>query len=438
MFPISIASVRVERAKRLPAGIARLGALFLVLAFGADPALANASEPLGLDDAVRLAVAQAPQLAAQQAAIRAAESEAIRAPALPDPQLIAGIDNLPLGGDERYSLTRDSMTMRKVGVMQEFPRKEKRRLRGERAEAEVDAESARLTAQSLDVRRQTAQAWIDRHVAERERSALDALRAELAAQTRIAEAVFRGSGGSAADVLAAQAAEVQLADRLDDVERLIAQAHASLARWIGPHAASRPLGEAPDFTSLPQPPAQLLEQTGRHAALLPYAAMQAAAETDIALARAEKKPDWSLEVAYAQRGPEFSDMLSVAVRIDLPLFAAHRQGPGIAAKRAQLDKVLAERADAERVQRADTASALAAWQGADKRVRRYENELLPLTEQRTRVALAAYGGGRGDIQPVLAARTAQIESRLAYVDQLRERAREWAELRYLLPEEDAP
>ena len=413
--------------------------LSLLLAVGVCGTVAHAqsSTPLGMDEVVRLAEAQAPQLAAQQAAISAAESEAVRAPELPDPQLVAGVDNLPVDGANRYSLTRDFMTMRKIGVMQEFPRKEKRRLRGERAEAEVEAETARLTAQSLDVRRQAAQAWIDLYAMEREHSLIESLRPELEAQERTAEAVLRGGTGHAADVLAAQAAKVKLDDRLDDIDRQIAQAQATLARWIGADAAARPLADPPDFAVLPQSPAVLLEHIGRHGALLPYAGMESAAVADIALARAEKKPDWSLEVAYAQRGPAFSNMLSVEVHVDLPLFPTHRQDPEIAAKRALLDKIQAERADAERMHRQDTAKTLAAWQAADKRVQRYEKELLTLVDQRAHVALAAYGGGEGDIQPVLLARTDEIEARLAYVDQLRERGRDWAELRFLLPEESS-
>jgi outer membrane protein TolC len=394
--------------------------------------------PLSLTDAIDLATQRAPQLAARQAAIAAAESEAVRAPELPDPKLVAGIDNLPVDTRDRFSLTRDFMTMRKIGVVQDFPRKEKRRLRGERAQAEVGTETARLTAETLDVRRQVAEAWIDRYAADREHALIETLRPEVDAEVRASEAVFRGGRGSAADVLAAQSARAELDDRLDDIDRTITQAEASLARWIGAEDAARPLAEPPDFTSLPHAPATLLEHIARHGSVLPYAAMETAAETEVALARAEKKPDWSLEVAYAQRGPEFSNMLSVEVRVDLPLFASHRQDPGIAAKQAELEKIQAEREDIERMHREATAKTLAAWQSADKRIRRYEDALLPLAEQRAKAALAAYGGGQGDIQSMLSARTAEIEFRIAYVDQLRERARSWAELRFLLPDEKAP
>jgi hypothetical protein len=45
---------------------------------------------------------------------------------LPDPVLKLGLNNLPIDGPDRYSVTRDFMTMRSVGVMQELTRAEKR------------------------------------------------------------------------------------------------------------------------------------------------------------------------------------------------------------------------------------------------------------------------------------------------------------------------
>ena len=87
------------------------------------------SRPLSLIEAVRLAADDSPAIGARRAAVESATSAIEPAGALPDPQLVAGIDNLPVNGGDAFSPTRDFMTMRKVGVMQEFPRAEKRRLR---------------------------------------------------------------------------------------------------------------------------------------------------------------------------------------------------------------------------------------------------------------------------------------------------------------------
>ena len=46
-----------------------------------------------------------------------------------DIALKAGVSILPINGEDRFSLTRDFMTMRSVGVMQEFTRGDKRKAR---------------------------------------------------------------------------------------------------------------------------------------------------------------------------------------------------------------------------------------------------------------------------------------------------------------------
>ena len=100
--------------------------LAAVLSFGAVEAHAAA---LTLDDALRLAQARSRQLPAQDAAASAAREMAVAAGQRPDPTLKAGINNLPINGADRFSLTRDFMTMRSVGVMQEFTREGKLKAR---------------------------------------------------------------------------------------------------------------------------------------------------------------------------------------------------------------------------------------------------------------------------------------------------------------------
>ena len=76
----------------------------------------------------------------------------------------------------------------------------------------------------------------------------------------------------------------------------------------------------------------LLAAVHQHPALAPALAKLAEAQTDVELARAEKRPDWSAELDYAQRGADFSNLVSLEFHIGLPLFARHRQNPVIAAK----------------------------------------------------------------------------------------------------------
>src|SRR5262245_45084494 len=101
-------------------------------------------EALSLDAAVEKALERAPQVSARLANAEAMQSEAVSAGRLPDPELIVGVDNLPVTGPDAYSTTSDFMTMRKIGVMQQFPSGAKRRLERSRAEAQASTAEAEL------------------------------------------------------------------------------------------------------------------------------------------------------------------------------------------------------------------------------------------------------------------------------------------------------
>jgi outer membrane protein TolC len=171
-----------------------------------------------------------------------------------------------------------------------------------------------------------------------------------------------------------------------------------------------------------------------HAHLAMFAPLQAIADSEMRLADAAKRPDWSLEVAFAQRGPSFSNMLSIGVRIDLPIFQSRRQDPAVASKLALAEQVRAQTEDARRAHAAEIEIMLADWNAAKARLQRYQADLLPLARERTAVVLASYRGGKGDLAPVLDARKGEIETRMNYLTAQSDLARAWAQLSFLLPD----
>lgn len=394
--------------------------------------LAQPASPLTFAQALALAQRESPGLAAQRHALGAAEAAVVPASQLPDPKLTLGIDNLPVDGPDRWSLTRDFMTMRRIGVMQDFPREEKLRLRGERAQAEAAKESAMLFAASVTVKRDLALAWLDVYFAQAKVHTLTELVPEADLLNEVSRAMLAGGKVGAADPIAARGAAVALQDRIAEAGRDLRRAQAALARWVGPAEVARPLAAAPDLTILAHAPDQLLAGIEHHPELAAYGPMEAMARAEAGLARAAKKPDWSLELAYQQRGAAFSNMLSVAVRIDLPLWGDKRQDPLILAQQRQIEQVEASREDARRMHEAEIHGDLAAWETAKDRLTRIEQQLLPLAEERTQATLAAYRGGRGDLTAVLQARANEIETRLVHIQQQAELGRAWANLNFLL------
>jgi outer membrane protein, heavy metal efflux system len=388
---------------------------------------------LTLDAAVKQALAKAPALRARQAGLEAAQALTVSAGRLPDPELVIALDNLPVSGPDAYSTTDDFMTMRRVGVMQEFPASAKRRLRREQAQAWTSVANADITQARLDIAREVAEAWIRRATAESTLTELKSLVPEVELQASAAQAAVAAGRGSTTDALAAQAAVVRLAGRIRELEREVRGAVLSLAQWIDADA-KRPLGPMPAMDALPTPPGALLATVHEHASLRPYEARAAAARVDIDLAKAERRPDWSAEFAFAKRGPDYSDMVTLEFRIGLPLSVKNRQDPVVASKSAELREIESDREAEVRMHVAELHQRLTDWEVLGEQLDLYDRELLPLSRERSRVALAAYRAGGGDLAAALEAFEQEAEARIEYASHLDQRGRVWAFLRYLVPQ----
>jgi outer membrane protein TolC len=423
------------RASVLAALLRTAQGLLLALAVLAQATpRAQGREPLSLEEAQRIAQIQSPQLAAQSAAVSAAQRLIVSAGQLPDPKLELGVQNLPVDTSEALSLTRDFMTMRTIGLIQDFPRKEKRRSLEERAVAETGKEQATLELQQRNLRRDVALAWLDRYFAGRQVQILKGLEAEVALLYDAARAALAGGKGTVADPILARAARVQVQDRIQDAERQVRRTQAMLARWVGERDAARALGAPPAFDTVAHPPAEVQEVVAHHPELLVYGPMEDMARADIALAKAAKIPDWSLEATYGARGPGFSNLLTLLLRIDLPVFGEKRQDPVIAARYKALEQLESQREDARRMHLAELEGMYADWDTARARRNRYERELVPLSREGAAAALAAYRSGRGTLQGALDARRSAIETLIMEVQTQAELGRAWAYLNFLLPE----
>lgn len=395
---------------------------------------ASSGTPLRLEAATRLAVSRAPQVQAQLLRTQAAQHDAVRAGRLPDPKLTAGINNLTITGPQAFNAMADSMTMRTIGLKQIFPSHAKREAEKAVAQATVQVNAADVTKVRLAVKRATATAWVRAWAAEIERRQLHALHQQFALAVKLAKAKLKGGSGSATDVLAAQSALVKLANRITAVDARMAAARAALQRWTG-KGSQQALAEAPDFASLRVSPLELQRSLDQQGPLLGWTARETQAQAKLDLAKAGKHPDWSVGLMYGSRIGR-PDMVGIQFGISLPIFPGNRQDQDISARYAERSAVDAAHENARRAQRATLKTELAAWRGYTRQVTTYRNKLLPLVADRSRTALAAYRAG-GSLEPWLQARRDEIDTRVAYAKTLAAWGQAWAQLAYLLPDQNS-
>ncbi|HEX2831215.1 MAG TPA: TolC family protein [Burkholderiales bacterium] len=413
--------------------------LLFIPTLAAACAFAQAADlwPLAFQEALQVAEQRSARLTAQEAAVGAVGEQVARARELPDPKLRLGLDNVPVSNPDAFSLTRDFMTMRRIGYMQDVPNADKRRARGERAEREQSVEAATLAAQRTQVRQDTALAWLELYYAERSLQAVTRLQEALRLEAETTGPAVAGGRMSPANAVGARAAAETVQDRILEQQRAVARARAAFSALVG-EAADRPLGPPPNIETLAHAPHTLVADIDAHPDQRVFAQREALAESEVALAASARKSDWSWEVSFGQREPRFSNMVSVMVTMDLPFWRAQRQDRDVAARVKQLEQARAMREDARRMHEAEVRMLVADWSYAGQRVAQFEKKVLPLTRERSALALAAYRGGRGELASVLEARRAETEVELSRLSAELERARAWARLNYLFDHEVKP
>ena len=424
---------RPQFRRRATARLNRLALASLGLLAGLAAGAAPAAGALTLDDALQLAQQRSRQLPAQELVADAALQRAQAARQRPDPVLKLGISNLPIDGADRFSLTRDFMTMRTIGLMQEFTRSGKRQARAALFEREADVATAGRRLALADLQRDTAASWLERHYRERIRDLLVERRAEARLQVDAADATYRGGRGSQADAFEARAAVALIDDRIVQAEQQAATAKTLLARWIGAPAAAEPLAAPPALGRVDFSPADLEAGLTHHPEIALLLGREEAAQADVELARAARQADPSVEVMVSQRGPAYSNMVSINLALPLQWDQRERQDREVAARLATVGQRRAEREEAVRMHVAEALAWWQEWQGLHERLARYDSALLPLAAERTRAALAAYRGGAAPLAGVLESRRGEIDVRLERLRLELEAARLWARLNYLLP-----
>ena len=422
--------------KQSAAQAARQFAIAIALAlFAAKSSPAIADVPLTLAEAQRQAIARSQMLVAQDFAVRASREMAVAAAQFPDPVASLGINNLPVNGPDAWSVTRDFMTMRSVGVMQEITRTEKREARAERFDREAEKSLAEKTARIAAIQRDTALAWLDRYYAEAQLAIVDEQHRQAQSEIDAAEGAYRAGRGNLADIVGARSALVMLDDRASELSRRIGSAKIALARWVG-DSADAPLTGKPAIDAIRLDRRTLDEAFAHHPQIAVLAKQEEIAAADVKVAQANKKPDWSVQLMYSVRGPAYSNMISVGVSVPLQWDQANRQDREVAAKLAMRDQARAEREDMLRAHTAEVRAMIAEWENDRERSTRYERELVPLASERTEATLGAYRGAKASLADLLVARRNEIDVRLQALQLELETARLWAQLNFLVPDSD--
>ncbi|MCK9503847.1 MAG: TolC family protein [Porticoccaceae bacterium] len=415
----------------------QIGLLMVVFVSAVQGSSLESLPPLSLEAALREAESRSQALVAEDAAAFSAREMAVNAKQLPDPTLGLAINNLPVEGTSAYRFNDDDMTMTSISISQTFTRVDKRRAREEMFVREAESAEASYALALRNLRRNTALAWFDRYFQQQMVELLSSQRAEARLQVDAAKAAYRAGRGLEADIFLAETSVASIEDRILAAQAQLDNAVVTLSRWVGDLAVS-PLGSRPALSQSRYGEQDLEHGINQHPDIVWMATQESQALAAAEVARQEKRSDWNLSLMYSQRGDDFANMVSVEVSAPLQWHQRNRQDRVIAAELAKADQARAERRERVREHLAETRRWFIAWRSYLGRLDHFDTRLIPLAQERTRAALAAYRGGQGSLATVIDARRAQIDTQLARLQVEMETAQLWVALEFLTLPDNAP
>ena len=304
-------------------------------------------------------------------------------------------------GPDRLSTTADSMTMKRIGISQEWLSSGKRAARSAAAEATVQRESIKVQTALAQTRLQTALAYVDAFYASEALKLTTLMEHHAHEELEAARGRLASSTTGSQEVLALTTARGASEDESAQVRQEQSAALVTLQRWTG--IRSEELVPPPDL----RPPTEE-EYVAAHPSVLALRREIEVARRQADVAASERKPNWSWGVSYGQR-TGYSDMVSFGVSIPIPLSPSERQDRDTAAKLALADKAEAELVEAARVASAEYRSLASDSERLEQRIERYRLAVLTPARQRIAAATAAYASNQSSLVTLFEVRHAEVD-----------------------------
>ncbi|HEX3071579.1 MAG TPA: TolC family protein [Thermoanaerobaculia bacterium] len=363
------------------------------------------------ENVVDAAIAAAPSLREIDARIAAARARSAGAGTLPNPMLMAGVQN------RQIDLSADPMTMYMVGASQTFVRRDRRETLQRAAALDVQQLEREREVRVAEVRRDVLIAYNEAAAAANQIAANEEIATLVASTGGAARIRYETGFAPQIDIIRAKLEETNVRHAILMQRGALQQARARLrALLLLPADAKIPsfsLSHSMEHhgaTSAPK------AQAAPSTAMAEAAA--ARAEAEIRMAKLIAKPDVNLEASYGFR-PQFKDMFSVVARIELPVRRTVIE-PRIAQATAEHDAALAQIDVVRQQLQIELGKAVAQRDEAVEQINLHVDLLVPEAKLGFDSALASYQSGKTSFDAVIGALQTYRSLRVDYYDFLRQ------------------
>ncbi len=391
---------------------------------------------LQLSEILHLAQENDPWLAANRFTQDSVKSLSIAAGSLPDPKVSVGLANL---ATDSFEFNQEAMTQIKLGVSQMFPRGDSLAIKKRRLENLEKQFPFQREDRKAKVTLEVTKLWLEAYKAQQSIALIESDRALFEQLVDVAAASYSSAVGKTRqhDLVRAQLELTRLDDRLTRLNQTLDATKQGLAEWMlageqgnGQFAfeASTGFSIASRLPKISLINKQLLQQKAistqalveiisQHPAVLAFDQKIKASESSVELAKQKYKPEWGVSASYGYRdasplGQPRSDLFSVGVSFDLPIFTENKQDQQLRSATSKKASIKTQRWLILRKLIASYKSTKAQLLRLIERQKLFEKRLLPQMHDQAEASLTAYTNDDGDFAEVVRSRIAELNARI--------------------------
>lgn len=438
--------------------------LFCVTLSGSLNANELKPQTLSFAKAIRVAQQNDPWLTGNIEQQKSMESLSYASDTLPDPKISIGVGSLAA---DSLEFDQEPMSQFKVGITQMFPRGESLAIKSRKLKIESQQYPLQRQDRTAKIAVTVGSLWLDAYNVLQTMTLVEKNRELFEQLVDIAEANYSTAKGNARqqDVVRAQVELTRLEDRLIQLAQQKNRFQGQLLQWLSDYSNNNDtvtytekvnLDSLVLDTKIPQidllaeqivyseswlKQDQLVPFFVKHPAVLALDKKILASKTGVTLAKQKYQPEWGVTASYAYRdddpmGNERSDLLSIGVTFDLPLFTENRQDQEVKSAVSQAEVIKTEKILLLRKMMSSFASGKGRLLTLEQRKSLFNDTLVPQVNEQIDSSLMAYTHDDGDFSDVIRARMALLNTEIDYLAINVEQQKLILELNYLFMKAD--
>lgn len=431
---------------------------------GAISATEITPQTLSFAKAIRVAQQNDLWLSGNYEKQKSLESLSYLSDALPDPQVSIGVGNLAA---DSFEFDQEPMSQIKVGVTQMFPRGNSQEIKSKQLKIESQQYPLQRQDRKAKVAVTVGSLWLDTFKTQQTMRLVATNLDTFEQLLKITESDYSSAKGKVRqrDVVKVQVELTRLEDKLAQLQQDERRLQGQLSQWLSDYSVNRAVNQnyesvylnnlilAKEMPSIDLVQSKLvyskswLEQEQlahyfvQHPSVLSIDKKLLASQTGVNLAKQKYQPEWGVTASYAYRdddpmGNERSDLLSIGVVFDLPLFTENKQDHEVKSAISQAEMIKTEKTLLLRKMMSSFASSKGRIISLQQRQLLYTEKLLPQLKQQIESSLMAYTNDDGKFSDVLRSRMSLVDTEIEHLSINIAEQKLLLELNYLLMKSD--